>query len=274
MNEQLTGSINYSTLKRMWQSTPLHYHHGVTAEREDTDALRLGRATHCAILEPGAFDDRYVVRPMVQGRPLDLRTREGKAWAASAGDREALSWKDGALVEGMARAAREHPVSRAYLDMDPRDTERRLEWTDAETGAPCHGTPDRVIYAVREIILLGIKTTRKIAPIEFAAEAWRIGYHLQWAYYHDALAGSLPVRVIEIVVENTPPHDVVVYRVPEYVIDCGRREYRAALSSVLECRARGEWPGHEPDAEREFTPPSWANAAELDDNFTVGGTHA
>jgi hypothetical protein len=128
------------------------------------------------------------------------------------------------------------------------------------------------------VVLLGLKTTRKIEPRAFQADAWRMGYHLQWAYYHDAIVTTMgtgaETLVIEIAVENAAPHDVVVYEIPEHVIAAGRRDYRDALRRVLECRERDTWPGHAPDSEVVFEPPSWADCAALDDGFTVGGENA
>lgn len=261
-------SINFSTLKHMWSSSPLHYIHAVSTPSIPTRAMAIGSAVHCRILEPDMYAERYAVRP----ENLDGRTKAGKEWLASVVDRVRLTAADGGLVEAMASAVESHPVASEYLSMSPHDTETRIEWTDAETGAECHGTPDRVIYPGGDrVILLGLKTTRTIDPRRFSADAWRMGYNLQWAFYHDALIalGHRSPEVVEIVVEASAPHDVIVYRVPRHVLDIGRQEYRTALARILECRELKQWPGYA-DREMVYEPPAWADAR-LDDDFTVNG---
>jgi hypothetical protein len=64
-------------------------------KREDTASFIRGRAFHCLILEPDAFDSRYVVKP----DNVDLRTREGKEWKEASAGRESLTQT---TLDGMA----------------------------------------------------------------------------------------------------------------------------------------------------------------------------
>ena len=252
--------INHSTLVLMWANSPLHYRHGVQHARPDTDATRLGRAVHCAILEPEMFADRFAVKP----DGMSFSTRDGKAWRSEHEHLTILSHGDGCAIEGMVESVQDHARARELLSLAPCETERRLEWTDEETGALCAGTPDRVIQASRPI-LLGIKTTRHIEPRRFEAEAYQRGYHLQWAYYHDALValGHAPPVMVEIAIENVAPYDVVVHVIPDEILDDGRSAYRDALVDVLRCREHDTWPGWCP-TERVFQRPRWAETRDDD----------
>src|SRR5438128_2539049 len=63
--------INHSSLKLIARS-PSHYLHGLLEERADTDALKMGRVTHLAVLEPERF--RSLITVWDGGR------RVGKDW--------------------------------------------------------------------------------------------------------------------------------------------------------------------------------------------------
>jgi exodeoxyribonuclease VIII len=89
--------LNWSRLKVLDKS-PLHYKHALENPRADTPALSLGRAFHCALLEPDRYAAEYRVWPgsrvghvwdAVQANLdgdravffADVAARRGKAWA-------------------------------------------------------------------------------------------------------------------------------------------------------------------------------------------------
>jgi hypothetical protein len=145
-----------------------------------------------------------------------------------------------------------------------------LQWTDEETGIACKGRADWISFADRTDrpdALVGLKTTREIQIRRFATSAARYGYHLQWAFYSDGYEAMHHVALptVEIVVESAPPHDVVVYEIPEDVIDAGREEYRTALEKLKWCRRGDEWVGVAGGAPVVFQLPRWAQREEEDD---------
>ena len=78
-NEQYhadTSAISASGLK-LFMRSPAHYYAAYLdpnrVERQPTPAMRLGTATHCAILEPTRFNAEYAVIP----ESIDRRTKEG-----------------------------------------------------------------------------------------------------------------------------------------------------------------------------------------------------
>src|SRR5690606_13913347 len=87
-------------------------------------------------------------------------------------------------------------------------------------------------------------------------------YHVQAAFYLDGLrANGIDVEPepVHIVVEKSPPFDVVVYRIPEHVVELGRRTYRGWLERLVECRTTGQWPGRA-EGEVELVLPEWCFA--------------
>ena len=112
-------------------------------------------------------------------------------------------------------------------------------------------------------VVVGLKTTRDLRPREFAAQAARLAYHWQWAFYYDGferITGCKPAMV-EIVVESAAPHAVAVYRIPDHVLERGRQEYRDALTTLAQCETSGVWPGPVV-GEVEFDLPGWAYPAD------------
>lgn len=251
--------INISTLKEAWSHSPLHYLTRIQVPRADTDAFLYGRLVHCAVLEPDQMSGRYKVRP----GGIDGRTKEGKIQLAALdeqpGELVSLQWWDSAV--DIAAAVREDPIAAPYLaDLD---VEVPIYWTDQETGMQCKGRAD----GISKTALVGLKTTKNIDIRRFANDAAKFGYHLQWAFYYDGWLASTGEELppVEIVVESHPPHDVVVYRIPEEVLDAGREAYRTALVTVRECRKSRIWPGVANGVELTFQLPKWAVPNDDDD---------
>lgn len=229
--------VNVSALKVMQQS-PLHYRHALANPRPQTAALTLGTAAHCATLEPARFASSFAVWTGAR--------RAGKEWEqfkADAAGRDILTEDERDTALAIAAAVRACPEAMHYLRFG--NPEVSMFWPDAETAIASKGRVDWLAVADGEHVLVGLKTARSIIPREFAAQAARLCYHWQWAYYADGYEAhyqSVP-GVVEIVVESAPPHAVAVYRIPENVIEQGRAEYRAALKTLAECERTGNWPG-------------------------------
>jgi hypothetical protein len=114
--------------------------------------------------------------------------------------------------------------------------------------------------------LVELKTTRVTTPHAWAREVAARSYHVQLAHYRSGIQEAAEVNVGHvhwIVVENVPPHDVAVYRVPHEQIDVGDRLRMTWLRRVAECTASGRWPGVGGDAAIEFKLPEYAQAEGL-----------
>jgi hypothetical protein len=261
-------AVNISTLKQIIRYSPRHYQHLLSAPRKDTTALAFGRLVHCAVLEPDALAGRYVVEPDYG----DLRTKAARAdrdaWRTEHIGAECVSdeWMDKAL--GMSAAVRGDPVAAPYLNGGRPEV--TLTWSDAETGVSCKGRVDWLSFAdrtERPDCIVGLKTTRTILPDAFARGAVGYGYSPAWAFYADGYERMFgrAIPSVEIVVESDPPHDVVVYEIPDEELDEGRREYREALVLLARCRERNEWPGVSGGKLLTFRRPKWAQHHDDDD---------
>lgn len=233
---------------------------------KESKAMALGSAAHTAILEPHRFMAEYALwdERTEEGK---LRPRNGKLWDAFVekhAGRKIVKADEHAAAMAMRDAVRSHPDAGRYIEKG--DPEVVMTWVDAETGRACKGRLDWLnANAVTDPVLVGVKTARDCRPIPFGNAAAKLGYHLQWAFYFDgykAITGLEP-RVVEIVVENAPPYDVAVYRIPTEVIEQGRDEYRQLLVTLAACEESGTWPGAV-TGEQVLSLPSWIFNAEGD----------
>jgi hypothetical protein len=255
-------ALSISRLKELRRS-PLHYRH-LIEHPKSSPAMTLGTAAHCATLEPERFTRDFVIwdRRTESGR---MSPRTGKAWdafVAEAGSRTVLTSDEHAEASDMAMAVRLDPVAAKYLERG--EPEVSLQWELGDRR--CKGRADWITHLDGEPVLVGLKTARSCLPFVFGSAAAKLGYHLQWAFYFDgfrSITGKTP-RMIEIVVESAPPHAVVVYVIPEDVLDQGRDEYVELLRILADCEARDEWPGPA-TTEQILTLPTWVYGQAEDD---------
>lgn len=253
--DALVGRENWSRLKNLGRS-PAHYRHALLEPREDTSALRNGRANHVAIFEPEKFASLVSV--------WDGGRRQGKAWDsfcdANIG-KDILTKSEYDLLLGMQRAVRQHPVASRYLRHG--QAEVSILWTyatESVQGLPGLRIPckSRLDYLAADWIL-DLKTCRDASPMAFGRSAFNLEYHAQAAYYVDAVEERTGRRLPYFIVaaELSPPCVVQVYQLPEHVLSAGRDHHRSLLYRLDECRREDRWGGYS-DEEMDLELPRWS----------------
>lgn len=231
--ESLPG-VNFSSLKHI-ATSPHRYQFELARERTDSPHFRVGRLWHSQVLEPEKVDDEFV---MYVGR------RAGKTWdefREEHADRSILSSSEWQAASGCSVSVLSSSLARKYLDA-PGESELGLVWEDEETGTAMKGRIDRVGGGR----LVDLKSTRSIEPRKFSRAFAEYFYHAQCALYLDGLRANgydVTGAPVIIAVESSEPHDVVVYEIPEHVIEEGRRTYRRWLRMLIECTEKNSWPG-------------------------------
>ncbi len=232
--------------------------------REDTDTLRGGRANHTAVLEPDTFLLNYLCWRKSDGI---RRGAKWEAFKASAGDRTIITEEQYRTAIAVRDAVRSHKVAKVLLS-DSGRAEASIRWTHARTGLACKSRLDWWGSA-----LVDLKTTRDPSPRKFAADAARLGYAMQLAFYADAVAsvggGAPPVKIIAA--QSVEPFDVVVYSVDEATLAIGRQQYEEAIDLLIRCKESNSWPGMSPDEEVELRLPAWASPEADEEPLTFGG---
>lgn len=247
-------ATSVTRLKELRRS-PQHYRYALEHSRESA-ALTLGIATHVAVLEPERFLKDFAIwdRRLDNGRAAP---RNGKVWDAFAElhcDRTILTGDEAALANAIAKAVRFDETANKYLAIG--DPEVSLQW-DIE-GRPCKGRVDWLTMIEGSPVLVGLKTTRDCRHFVFGAQAAKLDYAIQWAWYADGyekITGKIP-RVIEIVVESAPPFAVATYLIDKDILLQGRDNYQELLKVLADCEATDTWPGPE-QGEQILTLPSW-----------------
>jgi exodeoxyribonuclease VIII len=228
------------------RKSPLHYWHLIhDTPKEDTTAMKFGRAIHAYLLDPVEFSARYAVAP-----ECDRRTKEGKAiWAElMESGKEVISAAD---MEAIQRMEVEfEPVRKKWLT--DVQTELPLVWTDDATGVECKGRLD----ALSSEWIIDYKTTTDASTNAFTREAIRYGYDLQAAMYMDAARanGYNPKGFIFIAQEKSAPYLINVIRAGDAFLDRGRWIMMDLLQKYKECRDSDTWPGY---GENELILPEW-----------------
>lgn len=226
-------AVNWSTLKYAERS-PLAYHYRLSFPPEDTDAMKLGRATHTAVFEPDRLLHEYVM--------WDGGRRAGGEWEAfkamHAG-RTILKPEEYDTACCIRDAVHAHKAAKKLLSVKGQ-AECTLRWVDTPTGLHCKARLDWLTART----LVDLKTTRDIDARRFGRQFAELLCHAQFAFYRMGLAahGRKP-KVYIIAVEAAEPHDVAVYTLSDDDLWAGEQTARYALDTVAACRKSGKWPG-------------------------------
>lgn len=259
---QLPGE-SASRLKHLLRS-PMAYHWHLLNPSDSTPSQSLGTAVHTAILEPAKMKTDYVL--------WEGGTRRGKAWdefeSMNAG-KTILKPEEFDVVREMRRNVVNFDPAKRYLQEGAAEVTLQAQML----GRAFRGRIDWLTTADGRTVLVDLKTTKDIRPFKFGADAFRYGYHIQFALYCDlwhALTGENPGFVV-LAVENVPPYEPAVFEVPEEVIERGREEYTRLVQLLGECEAANHWPPAA-EAEQRLTLPSYAYEQEDNDIADLGLT--
>lgn len=247
---QLPGE-SASSLKRLMVS-PLCYRWAMDHKDAGTRSKSQGTAAHAFILEPHRVDTDFAL--------WTGKVRNGKAWdlfqEANAG-KQILNQTEWDEVVAMQSAVRSSPAAMHYLKEGVAEV--TMQWTDPHSNRIYHARVDWVTMVDDQLVFVDLKTTRDSSSRKFCSDAYRLGYHIQFALYAD---GGFHVfhetpRFVVIAVENKAPFDCAVYNVPDEVLEHGHNEYTRLEELLCMCEQSGEWPGRNL-AETDLALPAWA----------------
>lgn len=245
-----------SALSKLYQS-PSHLRAYLNRETEDSQSLVMGRAIHCAVLEPDDFAGRF-------GRFVgDRRTKEGKAQFASLsglfGDGKVLKAEEFDRCVKVRDAVFCHRWSVRLLD---GQKEVSIVWDDPASGVRCKARLDCYTPQLNGGAVVDLKSTRDASRRGFARAVREYGYYRQAAFY---LTGARAVgfqveHFVNIAVESDVPFNVQPYRMNEGAIDAGQQELVKLLYDYKRLMEipRSEWPvGYSAEVE-DVTLPDWS----------------
>lgn len=235
--------------------SPRHLQHAMLyPDERETPATRLGTAIHMAALQPAKFEERYCLRPL----GLDLRTKEGKAWAAANAGITALTAEEHASVRGCVAT-----LNALGVDVFVRHAshiESRLHWNI--DGVACSGQPDLIAPDGHgRATIIDIKTTRDASTM--ARSVYQFGYHRQDWWYQYGLSAALglePLDVLFFCVEPEPPYAGIVIELDDEWLEPASQDCMRAVEWVKRYKDEAEWPAYG-DWMLHLPMPAWVKAA-------------
>ncbi|NBU59698.1 MAG: exonuclease VIII [Betaproteobacteria bacterium] len=242
---QAAPAVSKSALWTAVNRSPAH----ARVEREPSAAMALGTAVHCAVLEPDAFERRYVRGPDDRrgGKWRDALEEHGEALLTSGDYDDAVRIRDALMRDATIRALVGGPMLREASGF----------WVDPETRLLCRCRPDG--YRPDLGLMLDLKTARDARPRGFATSVAEYGYHAQEAFYTDGwkACGQTVDAFVFVAVETTPPHAVAIYELEPAAVEEGRAHMRVALDLWAKCAAADAWPAYPPGVQ-PLDIPQWA----------------
>lgn len=254
-----------SALKTIHAGTPAHLRLEWNTPEEPSFALQWGTLVHSLVLEPDATLPSVAVIPETYVIPDDAKPKKGdpqpgetvpwngrarycRDWLAlqQAAGRIVLT-KDQLIELGkVAGAVARHPEAGAML-REARFREATIVWEDARQ-VPCKARLDAIgSDAEWKRFIVDLKTTVDASPAGFARKAWELGYHLQAAWYVDALAESrgCGTPAFYFVAVEKDSGLVSVHQATDAFLEAGREAYRKAMDQFAEAWHTGIWPGYD-----------------------------
>ena len=210
-------------------------------EYRDTPEMMLGRAIHCAILEPEAFNKKFAIAPSV-----DRRTKAGKE--AYQEFMEYAQFKE-ILTSDQALTVEE--LQQTFGSTDHYGAFVKNSITEVSCYAKIYGnilSRGRVDAINKDGYVIDIKTTKDAKRPYFRRSLTNFRYHVQAAYYLDILTEATGIAhdvFVLIVIERAKPYLHKTYVFSEEAIDRGREEYLSNLKTYEQCMKTDQWPGYD-----------------------------
>lgn len=241
-----------------FEISPGHYVYAKANPSEQTDAMKLGSAVHCALLEPKRFARDYV------GLPPDYDGRKKMGIALMEGLLEQGFKKENILkydeiqaIKGIKDSIFDSRIVRAFFDAADH-FEVTLFWQDKETGIFCRGRVD--LTASKYGAAVDLKSAQKggARTAVFSKDVETRLYYRQAAYYLDGLKalGMDINKFVFLVVEKTGPFASNKFELDPELIAIGRAENRTLLNRYAECLDSDSWPAY-PDSIEMIVPSSY-----------------
>lgn len=243
--------------------TPRHYWERSSLNparkpQEDTDALRLGRAFHDALLLPDVWDSDYHMLPegFTRKATVKMAAEIAEADAAIAKGFTIVSEDEADLVVAMATAMLNDALIAPYLHQG--EAEVTLAWQDKETGIWLRARPDWMLPDFS--VAMNMKTDVDASYSGFSSSIAKYGYAQSAALEldgYEAVFGVMPRTFLHPVVEKPAKGAwsegdylaTALWELPQEDIERGRWLNRMAIRKLADCLAANDWPGYTPEPE-------------------------
>lgn len=239
-NEYHNGDGLSSSDIKYLERSPGHWKAKVFKE---TDALRVGRAFHCAVLEPGRFDIDLRLMPKI-----NKRTNEGKEkYANFMSDTNEHSIVIDSTEDEMIQGMKQSILNQCG---------EFFQGGFAERSGFFNSTAYNTLLKIRPDYLKGntmydIKSCQDAREFAVTRDIRKYNYDLSAAFYLDIgnqIEAVALENVIEhfiwVFVEKTAPFSVAVYEAHESLLQKGRDKYFKGLNNHKKAIETNDWFGY------------------------------
>ena len=236
--------ISWTALKHFKRS-PKHYLEYLAQKQrikqgleKPTEAMILGSAFHCLVLEPEKFNEKFIVSPS-----FDRRTKDGKEAFATfekeSEGKEILMQPAFENAKNMAEATRFS--AKKYID-GLQAVEQELRWQH-ESGISVLSYVDGIggDYYVE------LKSCQDASPVNFQRKAFYDGYIHQVSLYGEGIRRmTAPIPGFVIACESSRPYGVSINKVSEAMQEKYYREVHHFINEFA------EWAEEQPAGDYQY----------------------
>lgn len=235
------NAISQSALKHLAKS-PAHLRAYLDTPSEETDAMRLGTATHLAVFQPSTFDSQVVMAPK-----FDRRTNEGKSGALKFETENAgkicLPQADYDRCISMAEQVRLHPTVMKIINSGEPEVSVFGKTLDETVNVK--GRLDWVNY--KEGIIADLKTTTDVSDVYTVKKTIsKFRYDLQACHYLELMKSASPLiqfQFLFIFVEKEAPYGVRIVEInPSDIAFKTTPVLQECLTTLSACQQSGQYP--------------------------------
>ncbi|EOW2397797.1 PD-(D/E)XK nuclease-like domain-containing protein [Cronobacter sakazakii] len=228
-------------------------------DTEKLQALDMGTALHCLLLEPEEFSKRFIVAPQFNRRSNAGKEEEAAFMNKVAGmGMTVMTAEEGRKLQLMRDSAFAHPAARWLLEQEG-DCEASHYWIDEETGELCRIRPDKRLAQFP--VMADVKKVSDMS--RFARHIDEFRYHVQDAMYCEGAKQTTgePHSFFFIAVSESIDcgrYPVRVFELDAYDKDEGFRLFRRDLNAYHQYRTSDEVGGIE-----TIKRPEWARKQDM-----------
>lgn len=245
-------SLSSSGARDLLSSTPEEFDFNRRKPSDPNKNYDFGHAAHKMVLGKGSR--LAMLDPKVCGHTADGKlakvpsaTSEWKAAAAKARREGKLPIAKSDMEKAQTMAGRVFQHRTAARLLAEGRAEHSIYWHDDATGVRLRARPDFISEGLGRPVCDDYKTATSASPRQFQRAVFDYGYHMQQAFYEDALAeiGIVGAGFLFIVQSKNAPYTVSVCSIDPEVVELGRRQNRAAIELFARCMEQDRWPGYD-----------------------------
>lgn len=239
------------TPRHFWEQSNLNPNRRI---REETDALRFGKALHDALLLSERWQEAGFYHILPEGFNRAAKVKQAaeiqEADEAAANGLTLIGADDAILINAMVKAVRANKF--ANLLLSNGEPEVTLAAPDPKLGTWVRTRPD--FLPDKKMVLFDVKTAADASFDGFSRAIKDRRYDLAAAMQMDIVSqlyGPDPSRkFVHLVIEKPTkyrPGDyipVALWELPSEDITRGRHLFRRAINVFADCLHTGEWPGY------------------------------